>query len=188
MFKNHTMKTSILDDFMYYENRQKMMQEERARLLVGSFQNPFSVPALEPPHKLLNVADQLLLQEEIGDPKDSNSVRMNTMTVSEAVHTNSNEEGKDDMASVLKIGSLTINPKNEHEMTRVGSFVDISKVDTEQSEVLTVGSMPVKVNGLNDTSSSLSVGTILLDPQPLQAEAEEAAARGDAAKPTTGMG
>ncbi|KAK9161799.1 hypothetical protein Syun_008140 [Stephania yunnanensis] len=34
IFKSHSFKTSILDDFMYYEERQKIMQEEKARLLV----------------------------------------------------------------------------------------------------------------------------------------------------------
>ncbi|KAH1041263.1 hypothetical protein AAZX31_09G030900 [Glycine max] len=30
IFKNNTLKTSLLDDFMYYENRQKIMQDEKA--------------------------------------------------------------------------------------------------------------------------------------------------------------
>lgn len=52
IFKIHTSKTSILDDFMYYENRQRIMQEEKARLIFKRFETPFLVPALEPAHKL----------------------------------------------------------------------------------------------------------------------------------------
>ena len=33
IFKNYTLKTFLLDDFMYYENRQKVMQEEKAKFL-----------------------------------------------------------------------------------------------------------------------------------------------------------
>jgi len=31
IFKEHVSKTSILDDFGFYENRQKLMQEKRAK-------------------------------------------------------------------------------------------------------------------------------------------------------------
>lgn len=190
IFKNHTLKTSILDDFMYYENRQKMMQEERARLLVRSFQTPFSVHALNPPSKLLNIVNQPLIQEGIVDPKDPNSIKKNTMTATKPV-ANSNEKtlelvsaegGNDDMASVLKIGSLTINPKNEEEPALPASFVGASRDDIEQSGVLTVGSMPVKVNGLNDTSGSLTVGTVPFDGRALQAEGDGVGSGGDTSK------
>lgn len=185
LFKNHTWKTSILDDFMYYENRQKMMQEERARLLIRSFQSPFSVPAVDPPRKLSSIINQQQIQERTVDRKDSDSIRKITMTGSKSVHANSNEksseqisaEGRDDTALELKIGTLTINPNNEHEPAQAGSLVGITKVDTEQSEVLTVGSMPVKVNGFNDSSGSLTVGTIPLDPRALQADVEGAASK-----------
>ena len=52
IFKNHTLKTSLLDDFMYYENRQKIMQDEKAKFLVKSFDSPIFVPVLEAPQKL----------------------------------------------------------------------------------------------------------------------------------------
>ena len=44
IFKNNTLKTSLLDDFMYYENRQKIMQDEKAKLSVKSFGSPLFVP------------------------------------------------------------------------------------------------------------------------------------------------
>ncbi|PKI62690.1 hypothetical protein CRG98_016961 [Punica granatum] len=198
IFKSHALKTSILDDFMYYENRQKMMQEERARLLVRSFQNPFSVPALDPPRKLLTIINEPLNQEAIGDRKEPNIVRKNTVTGNESVDRNSNKkspeeasagEGKDDITSGLKIGSLTINPKNEEESAEVAPSTGATKVDTEQSEVVTVGSMPVKVNGFNEASGSLTVGTIPLDPWALQeADTEGSASTGGTPKLITRTG
>lgn len=37
IFKNYASKTSILDDFEFYESRQKVMQEKRIRSLVPNF-------------------------------------------------------------------------------------------------------------------------------------------------------
>lgn len=37
IFKNYVSKTSILDDFDFYESRQKVMQEKRPRLLMPQF-------------------------------------------------------------------------------------------------------------------------------------------------------
>jgi YTH domain-containing family protein len=36
IFKDHASKTCILDDFLFYENRQKLMQEKKAK---QQFQN-----------------------------------------------------------------------------------------------------------------------------------------------------
>ncbi|XP_019101356.1 PREDICTED: uncharacterized protein LOC104705249, partial [Camelina sativa] len=44
LFKNHAERTSLLDDFMYYENRQRLMQEEKARLPFRTFRSPFPIP------------------------------------------------------------------------------------------------------------------------------------------------
>ncbi|KAI5436867.1 hypothetical protein KIW84_023113 [Lathyrus oleraceus] len=50
--KELSLKTSLLDDFMYYENRQKIMQDEKAKLLIRSVESPLFVQALEAPQKL----------------------------------------------------------------------------------------------------------------------------------------
>ncbi|KAK4755683.1 hypothetical protein SAY87_009440 [Trapa incisa] len=186
IFKNHTLKTSILDDFMYYENRQKMMQEERARLVVRTFQNPPSMFVVDP-QKLPNAINQPLIHEGIGDQKVPNSMRKNAMTVSEPLQMNSSESG-DSAASELKIGSLTISPNNGHELAKAGAFAGIAKADTRRPEVVTVGSIPVKVNGINDTSSALTVGTILLNPRSFQADMEGSASRSSAPKLNTSTG
>src|ERR1044072_718272 len=52
IFKNHTLKTSLLDDFVYYENRQKIMEDEKAKVLIKNFGSPLFVPALEQPRKM----------------------------------------------------------------------------------------------------------------------------------------
>ncbi|XP_030539919.1 YTH domain-containing protein ECT4 [Rhodamnia argentea] len=188
IFKNHSLKTSLLDDFMYYENRQKMMQEERATLLVRSFHPTFAIPTLEAPRRLFNIVNEPQREGKVIEPKDLNIARKNPMSDTEQVFLNSNAGGsatnvrsdeqkwlehKDDGISTLKIGSLTINPKQADQVS-VGSASGAAKVETVQAEVLTVGSMPVKVNGFNESSSSLTVGTIPLDPRALLAEREGA--------------
>lgn len=37
IFKNHVSKTSILDDFDFYESREKVMQEKRTRQSIPLF-------------------------------------------------------------------------------------------------------------------------------------------------------
>lgn len=61
------------------------------------------------------------------------------------------EVDSQDISSVLKIGSVTITPKQ----------VPI--------DVVTVGSMQVKVNGLSEFSGVLKVGSTPLDSRSLQA-------------------
>ena len=64
------------------------------------------------------------------------------------------------MVSTLKIGSLSINLK-EAEAKPIGI------ANTESVDVVTVGSVPIKVNGFAE-SGFLTVGTIPLDPRALQ--------------------
>ncbi|WJX27635.1 YT521-B-like domain, variant 2 [Trifolium repens] len=176
IFKNHTLKTSLLDDFMYYENRQKIMQDEKARLLIRSFESPLFLPALEAPRKLNFVVDKLPSKYEKNSKLKDDSDSLNQMPISSSeqnIHNSDvpniksvNEQAEKtavdkDISSILKIGSVTITPK---------------KVDTKQSgidnreqfDVLTVGSMPVKVNGFAGSSGFLKVGSIQLDPKTLQ--------------------
>jgi hypothetical protein len=40
IFKNFACKTSILDDFDFYENRQKVMQDRRGKPLTTLFDHP----------------------------------------------------------------------------------------------------------------------------------------------------
>ncbi|CAJ1940742.1 unnamed protein product [Sphenostylis stenocarpa] len=170
IFKNHSLKTSLLDDFMYYENRQKIMQDEKAKLLVKFFENP--LPSLEPPRKLnfvidsppVSVEKNSQMDDEFAHLKQSSSsghiVCSSEITNTAPVYEKA--EGtveKEDIASVFKIGSVTITPK---QVETKASSISVTK---EPPDVFTVGSMQVKVNGSAKSSSFLNIGSIPLDPR-----------------------
>ncbi|KAI4338586.1 hypothetical protein MLD38_023625 [Melastoma candidum] len=188
IFKSHGLNTSILDDFMYYENRQKMMQEERARLLVRSFHTPFSVSILDPPRRLMNIVSGPASEGRINDQRDTSHPRRSMVIEKEQVPSNPDVtavgptiltrpkqqkilESKDNAVSSLKIGSLTISPLQVEPPPPAPSTVAsiAPKSETRQAEVVTVGSISVEVNGFNGTSGgSLTVGSIPLDARALQ--------------------
>ncbi|KAI4335047.1 hypothetical protein L6164_013730 [Bauhinia variegata] len=166
IFKNHNLKTSLLDDFMYYENRQKIMQEEKAKLLIRNLESPFLIQAIEPPRKSNFVLDVSRGKEEkISKLNDnSESIKQTSVPSTEQIvsnpdvtNRNSADENaektvvdKDDITSVLKIGSVTITPKPlETKLSSVGV------ANKEPVDVLTVGSMQVKVNGFAESSGFL---------------------------------
>ncbi|KAI3883982.1 hypothetical protein MKW92_034466, partial [Papaver armeniacum] len=45
IFKNYVAKTSLLDDFMYYKERQRIMQEEKKRYLGKTYDNSSFISA-----------------------------------------------------------------------------------------------------------------------------------------------
>ncbi|MBA0705281.1 hypothetical protein Golax_017485 [Gossypium laxum] len=172
VFKNHTMKTSLLDDFMYYENRQRIMQEEKARLLIRSFQSPVQASTLDTATKLkfelhLNdnekatkQSDPDMLKRTV--PSSSQQVSFgsditNARNMNDNIDQISVEANND--ASTLKIGLLTINPKQDESKP---------SVDADAVETVTVGSMPVKVNGFTESSGYLTFGTLPHNPKTLQ--------------------
>ncbi|PNX94216.1 YTH domain family protein [Trifolium pratense] len=174
IFKSYTLKTSLLDDFMYYENRQKVMQEEKAKLGIKSFGSPLSVPVLEPPRKLNYVFEIPAGSDEKNSKTDGELGSLKQTSISSAAHIVDSpdvtstasvdekvENGVDgqDISSVLKIGSVTINPKQ----------VEAKPSNTDPISVVTVGSMQVRVNGFAKSSGALKVGSIPLDPKSLQA-------------------
>ncbi|KAM2018727.1 hypothetical protein ACFX1T_021626 [Malus domestica] len=182
IFKNHTLKTSLLDDFMYYEDRQKIMQEERGRFLIRSFESPFLVTGLGPPRKLNNSVGELpcIKEEKVTKLNDNaNNSKKTTVSAAEQVSSNISAktsikkenteqkaiEAKDDVVSTLEIGSLTINPKQAGSKSSAAAVTNTGKVD-----VVTVGSMPVRVNGYAESLGNLTVGTIPLDPRALRLE------------------
>jgi len=211
MFKNHPLKTSIVDDFVYYENRQKIMQEEKARHMFKSFQSPLFLPALNPAHELNGLVQQSLNKddsmtdlnsskkteankyEKIMNPnyhnswkktetkKDEKITYQNEFNSSKNAGTSATKQlssdsnvtissrdkdsgqdtadADDDNGPVLKIGSLDINP------TGVESKFS---PNAATADIVTVGSMPVKVNRIAESSGYLTVGTIPLDPKSLK--------------------
>ncbi|CAK7326267.1 unnamed protein product [Dovyalis caffra] len=220
IFKNHRPKTSILDDFIYYENRQKIMQEEKARLMFKSLRSPLFIPALNPANELNGLVQQppnkdesmkhndlnsskkternkyekimnpngcnswkkteTNKDEKIMDQNDLNSLKNTGTSATEQLSSDLNitnsSRGKnsgqdsvdaDDIGSVLKIGSLDINPKQ----TESNSGPNVAN---KSADIVTVGSMPVKVNGRPESSGFLTVGAIPLDPRSLQLDKDGA--------------
>ncbi|XP_059632002.1 YTH domain-containing protein ECT4-like isoform X1 [Cornus florida] len=193
IFKNYTSKTSLLDDFMYYENRQKIMQEEKARLLITSYGTPFPGPALDPPRKLNFVVDLPSSGEEkitkhiglskiektIASPSEhipsDSDVKSSTNKETAKHIANDKEtakhianEAEDDNVSSLKIGLLTIKPKQDESKRSAPASFAATVMDTKPVDVVTVGSMPIKVNGSAESSGFITVGSIPLDPRALQ--------------------
>ena len=182
IFKNHSLKTSLLDDFMYYENRQKIMQEEKARLLSKSYGNSFLIP--DPPRKQNFLLDMPYNEYETTTKYNKlNCLEKTVDSVNEQVSLDPNisssrmskendkqiaDKAKHDDVSSLTIGSLTINPK-QAETKPLDVPPNVSTVaDAKPVDVVTVGSMPVRVNGFGDSSVFFTVGTIPVDPGALQ--------------------
>ncbi|XP_050372048.1 YTH domain-containing protein ECT3-like [Argentina anserina] len=182
VFKNHTMKTSLLDDFMYYEDRQKIMQDERGRYHVRNFETPFVATALGPPRRV-NPVRELPRNKEEKDTKFSDAINSAKSPVSasdqissdlkangSSIRSENSEkraiEAECDAVSTLKIGSLTIDPKQVELDSSAGAATDNSK----NADVVTVGSIPVRVNGFAESLGTLTVGTIPLDPRALKLE------------------
>lgn len=186
IFKNHTLKTCLLDDFMYYENRQKIMQEEKARLLVRNFESPYFVPAALGPPRMLNCVVELPPSEvenvsNLND--DPTSLKRTSVSASEKVSPESNVadagsarnenpeqvavQAKDNV-SALKIGSLTINSRQADSKPSISASAGAAaNTNTKPFDVVTVGSVPLKINGITESSGILTVGTIPLDPRAL---------------------
>ncbi|KAL5097784.1 hypothetical protein RYX36_002111 [Vicia faba] len=174
IFKSLALKTSLLDDFMYYENRQKIMQDEKAKLLIRSVESPLFIQPLEAPRKLIVGQPPSKYEKNLKIKDDSDNLNQMSISSSEQnIHnshvTNSksvNEQAEkiavhEDISSILNIGSVTITPKQvETKQSGIGN--------REQIDVLTVGSMPVKINGFAASSGFLKVGSIQLNPKALQ--------------------
>ncbi|XP_047178444.1 YTH domain-containing protein ECT2-like isoform X2 [Vigna umbellata] len=173
IFKNHTLKTSLLDDFIYYESRQKIMLDEKAKLLGKNFDSPIFSPVMEAPQKL-NFTSTGIYEKNLKPQNDSDGLKQIPVSSPEQIPSNSSgtsikpvDEKADktvakDISSILKIGSVTIAPK------QVEAKQSISIDNKEPVDVLTVGSMQVKVNGFGSSSGFLKVGSIPLDGRALQ--------------------
>ncbi|GAB4859038.1 YT521-B-like domain [Ancistrocladus abbreviatus] len=173
IFKNYMSKTSLLDDFMYYEHRQKIMWEDRARFLPKSSTLPFG-----PFGKITCLADLPLKEGEKISHCLSGSEKM-TESATEKVPLNDEGDKSSTIAkqngvevngdvgvSALKIGSLTIKPKQTE--FKYSQAPPSSVKGSGQGDIVTVGSMPVKVNGFDKPPAPFTVGTIPLDPKALE--------------------
>ncbi|CAN7097831.1 unnamed protein product [Brassica rapa subsp. narinosa] len=178
IFKGHAERTSLLDDFAYYENRQRVMHDERNRLPYRSFLSP--VPVTRP---------------DLSDRNKKNSVDSFKITSSEdpsKSEGNEEKEGTKEDTSILiqkKITSLTVSPTDTDFIPTTGSHLNQSQakskpspsvsdkktdpdppevVDSplsEDNDTVKVGSLPIKVTG---SPPIVTVGTIPLDPSSLE--------------------
>ncbi|KAF8392735.1 hypothetical protein HHK36_023084 [Tetracentron sinense] len=185
IFKNYTAKTSILDDFMYYEDRQNIMQEEKARLPSKSYDSSLFIPTFVPPSNPNGMFDlPLKADEKFAKHNDPNSLGKTVMPSTDELvpsypsANNSSDSMKEnakhnllgdgnDVTSVLKIGSLTINPKQ----TKAKPFATaaVTVVGAKPVDAVTMGSMPVKVKEFAESSPGIvRVGTIPLEPKLLK--------------------
>ncbi|GMH19785.1 hypothetical protein Nepgr_021626 [Nepenthes gracilis] len=173
IFKNYMSKTSILDDFMYYEHRQRIMQNERAWLLPKANALPFEpsdkvgslvyLPIKEDGKTTNNLTSSEKITESATEQISLSDVGDKSIAAAAVAKHNGmevNDGGGSGSVSVhtITIGSLTINPKKiEHKCSGAAPSVG----------TVTVGSMPVQVNGFHGSSDHLTVGTIPLDPKAL---------------------
>ncbi|KAI5409718.1 hypothetical protein KIW84_055245 [Lathyrus oleraceus] len=81
--KELSLKTSLLDDFMYYENRQKIMQDEKAKLLIRSVESPLFVQALEAPQKLAAGKPPSKYEKNLKIKDDSDNLNQMSISSSE---------------------------------------------------------------------------------------------------------
>ncbi|CAM8905652.1 unnamed protein product [Rhodiola kirilowii] len=170
IFKAHAAKASLLDDFMYYESREKLMHEERAGQPSKRFGAPVFIPGLhQPPPRKLNYAasvpaakdDKVVHQNELKSPKEVSVPPVSdrvppTNETTDTSPTNkikpSEDESNGDPVGSLKIGLMTISARS--------SLVAAPyPANSEPEATFTVGTMPVKINGLMKSSASKTSGT-----------------------------
>ncbi|CAN1281815.1 YTH domain-containing protein ECT2 [Linum perenne] len=174
IFKSHSVDTSLLDDFVYYENRQRIMQEEKARYSSKSFGTPFLAAALDPTPKVNGRFGLPSIKEERAAVEDTSKCLKETEASATARITSKSETasvgrqladkgGANDVASTaLKLGSLNINPSPAQPKASPNSTVQATR--SKAVDVVTVGSVAVKVNGVSEASPrALTFGTVPLE-------------------------
>lgn len=190
IFKNYSSNRSLLDDFMFYESRQRILQEEKSRLRIKSYGNPYLLPTLNPPHEFSIHDLPSGVHDEVHDVNNSRIVKgssdgewdsseKNALSPIEHVSldtddsnsTTANEnckvlaDGEANACDELMIGSLSTTSKGSPDSEC--PLPATTAVNTESVNILTVGSMPVKVNTFAESTGFLTIGTIPLDPRAL---------------------
>ena len=184
LFKNFSSKTSLLDDFMYYENRQKIMHDERARIFRRTNGHAHSIEAPLKFNSVLDHSQKLddggTWIEKVAQPSNSGGIKTVIRTtevsssgsahVSDVANMVKESSERTGDVSTLKIGSLSIHPKPSERRLQAPATTITAETPktTSTANVLTVGSMPIKVEETKQTSEILTIGTIALDPKALQ--------------------
>lgn len=205
IFKASPLKTSILDDFLFYEERQKIMQEEKARYTGRRYET--YVPAIVSAPKPIDLANQ----NDSADQTAKQDGTQSSVASDESLKADG-KQGVDNLVTndtvpvVLKHekslgddGPLDchVSPKPEattssddrkainldqEDNADVASSVNRMKslsigseegctepVESTRSDVVTVGSMCIKVNGAaKPISEVITVGAIHVEPKAME--------------------
>ncbi|KAG1338837.1 YTH domain-containing protein ECT4 [Cocos nucifera] len=137
IFKSSPLRTSILDDFMFYEERQKVMLEEKYRHLGRSFNGAPYVPAFVPVNKPAGVMDLLLKAGEKQSAIDHSSKVVKEEPGSAA--------GQPPTANERQTDVMVSHPPNAGGKLRGIAIDQLPKADGERSSVAI--NQPSKANG-----------------------------------------
>ncbi|KAL6952987.1 YT521-B-like domain [Sarracenia purpurea var. burkii] len=151
IFKNYTWKTSLFDDFMYYENRQKIMQEEKTRLRIKSYGSSFLIPALDPPRKQNFLFDLSSTEEE----KTTKSCELHSLEKSCNSQLHSLEKSRDSVTGQVSLCSDFSNLSMAKE--NANCTMDEAK-DNEDKD---------------DLSSSVHIGSLTINPKQFESKPSE---------------
>lgn len=222
IFKSSPLKTSILDDFMFYEERQKVMQEEKSRFTGQSYS--IYIPAVVSWQKPGNFPDQNDSADQTAETGDQSSEALNLSVSS------NDKQGFDNKVSKTSISAnieheknsgddglcphqITLEPDaikpSDHQITTIANAIKPSDdkkddspdqkggddvagsvikmrslsigsgegsrvaVESTHSDVVTVGSMHIKVNGTTEVASKDSMmGSISVEPKAVETQPE----------------
>nr|XP_029120398.1 YTH domain-containing protein ECT4 isoform X2 [Elaeis guineensis] len=143
IFKSSPLRTSILDDFMFYEERQKVMLEEKYRHLGRSFNGAPYVPAFVPTNKPAGTTDLLKAREKQSVIDHSSKVLKEEPGSAAGQPPTANERQTDVMVS---------HPPYAGGKLRGIAIDQLPKADGEQSSVAI--NQPSKANGKCPTDFS----------------------------------
>ncbi|CAL1412912.1 unnamed protein product [Linum trigynum] len=175
IFKSQVLDTSLLDDFTYYENRQRIMQEEKTRFAVKRFGTPFLAAALDPTPKLnsrVGIPSTKYEKAAVQETQASSGTARITSISEPPTRCEPPDRAVAEIdnnvvaATTLKIDSLNINPRRSQSMASPDPAG--TATGSNAANVVTVGTVPVKVNGFVESSGVLTFGTIPLDSRALQ--------------------
>ncbi|KAL7001579.1 YT521-B-like domain [Sarracenia purpurea var. burkii] len=160
IFKNYPWKRSLLDDFMYYENRQKIMQKEKTRVTDQKLWKFIPYTCIGSPRKqnfLFDISSteeekttkssELHCSEKIWDSvtgqvtscSDVSSLSMAKEIANCMMDEAKDDEDKDDISSSVQVGSLTINPKQAESKPSEASSIIVTVASTKTVDVVPVG-------------------------------------------------
>ncbi|PKA51539.1 Cleavage and polyadenylation specificity factor CPSF30 [Apostasia shenzhenica] len=164
LFKNAPLETSILDDFLHYEERERIMFEEKSTILERRQNDSQIFPAAFVPSENANGVigkDTTACHEKPAESKNQQDGIVQQPLIDDVVSpgantldsnvTNIEQLRADDVNSILKIGSMLINSKDEthnvsssNDVITIGSMhIKVGPKDLGAPGVLTFGSFPV---------------------------------------------